>query len=140
MKVIKQSLFESIIERYTDLEEVYFTNKRNLDRHYNKHVLSDEDGPLKMEYMPEEEYNELANTISEAPAGKLNNKAARIIGYVTTSGRKIKYDKNHNLTVVYVDDDVNGHEVIALYKQPLNKFFRKLNTPNTDFSFGGHLS
>ena len=64
------------------IDEVYFT-KDNLDRHHYKHVISDEDGPLQMEYMTPEEHNKLADDLSSSVASKINNKDADIIGYVT---------------------------------------------------------
>ncbi len=81
----------------------------------------------------------MANQLSSAKASRLNDRSANIIGYVTKNGRIVKYDKRTNLVVAYVDDDVQGHEVIALYKQPINKFFRKVNSDNSTFAFGSHL-
>lgn len=123
----------------SDLYEVYFT-KNNLQRHYNKHVISDEDGYLKMEYMSPEEYDALADKLSNAQASRLNDKEADIIGYITKGGRIIKHDKRNNLTVVYVDDDINGHEAIALYKQRTGKFFDRANKKGSETEFGGHIS
>ena len=127
-----------LLETFDDLEEVYFTQK-NGERHYNSHILSDKDGHLKMDYMTYNEYNQLADDLSSSDASKLNDRSAKIIGYVTKSGRIVKHDKETNLTVVYVDDDEKGHEAISLYKQPTSKFFRKLNTPDCDMSFGKNL-
>ena len=120
------------------IEEVYFT-KNNRDKHYDRHVISDEDGPLKMEYITPEEYDMLADELSSATAGKLNDRSARIIGYITKGGRVVKHDKDRQLTVVYVDDDEKGHEAISLYKQPTSKFFFKLNRPDGVMSFGSNL-
>ena len=92
-----------------------------------------------MEEIPIDEYNELANTLSEAPAGHLNDRNATVIGYVTEQGRFIKYDKSNNLVVIYVDDNRLGHETIALYKQPMRKFFNKLNGDDPRFKFKSHL-
>ena len=127
-----------LVETFEDLVEVYFT-PRNRERHYNSHVISDADGPFKMTEMTIEEYDQLADDLSSAPASKLNDRSARIIGYITKSGRTVKHDKETLLTVVYVDDDIKGHEAISLYKQPTGKFFRKLNTPGLDMSFGKNL-
>lgn len=121
-----------------DLEEVFFS-KKNRDIHHYKHVVSDEDGPLKMDYLTPEEYDTLADKLSSADAEKLNNRDAKIIGYITKDGRIVKHDKENNLTVVYVDDDIKGHEVISLYKQPTKKFFIKLNTEGTRMSFGKNI-
>lgn len=134
-----KNYIDVLIENLQDIDEVYFTNKASLDRHYEKHVISDEDGIYKMKYMDKDEYNELANQLSSAKASRLNDRSADIIGYVTKSGRSVKYDKRTNLVVAYVDDDKQGHEAIALYKQPINKFFRKVNGNDVTFAFGSHL-
>ena len=120
------------------IDEVYFT-KDNLDRHHYKHVISDEDGPLQMEYMTPEEYNKLADDLSSSVASKINNKEADIIGYVTKNGRTIKHDRRNKITVVYVDDDIRGHEVIALCKQSTKKFFDRLNRVGSETEFGSHI-
>jgi hypothetical protein len=127
----------TIVEDF-DLEEVYFTTK-NRDIHHHKHVISDEDGKWKMEYMSPEEYNCLADELSSAHAEKLNNKEAKIIGYITKDGRIVKHNRETKMTVVYVDDDERGHEAISLYKQPTGKFFDKLNRPDTKMAFGKNL-
>ena len=120
------------------IDEVYFT-KDNLDRHHYKHVISDEDGPLQMEYMTPEEYNKLADDLSSSVAPQINNKDADIIGYVTKNGRIIKHDRRNKITVVYVDDDIRGHEVISLYKQSTKKFFDRLNRVGSETEFGSHI-
>ena len=120
------------------LDEVYFT-KDNLNRHHYKHVISNEDGPLKMQYMTPEEYNKLADDLSSSHASRINDKNADIIGYITKNGRIIKHDRRNKLTVVYVDDDVRGHEVISLYKQPTKKFFDRLNRTGSETEFGSHI-
>ena len=120
------------------LDEVYFT-KDNLDRHHYKHVISDEYGPLKMEYITPEEYNKLADDLSSSVASKINNREADIIGYVTKNGRTVKHDKRNKITIVYVDDDIKGHEVISLYKQPTKKFFDRLNRAGSETEFGSHI-
>lgn len=120
------------------LDEVYFT-KDNLNRHHYKHVISNEDGPLKMRYMTPEEYDKLADDLSSSHASRINDKNADIIGYITKNGRIIKHDRRNKLTVVYVDDDVRGHEVISLYKQPTKKFFDRLNRTGSETEFGSHI-
>ena len=120
------------------LDEVYFT-KDNLNRHHYKHVISNEDGPLKMQYMTPEEYDKLADDLSSSHASRINDKNAAIIGYITKNGRIIKHDRRNKLTVVYVDDDVRGHEVISLYKQPTKKFFDRLNRTGSETEFGSHI-
>ena len=129
---MKFKLVEEIID------EVFFT-KNNLERHHYKHIISDEDGPWQMEYMTPEEYDNLADKLSSSCASKINDRTAKIIGYVTKSGRIVKHDRENYLTVVYVDDDVKGHEAIALYKQHTKKFFDKLNRPESEMAFGSHI-
>ena len=130
---MKFKLVEDVI-----IDEVYFT-KKNLARHHYKHVISDEDGPLKMEYITPEEYDNLADDLSSSCASKINDREANIIGYVTKSGRIVKHDRENKLTIVYVDDDIKGHEAIALYKQPTKKFFDKLNRAGSEMEFGCHI-
>lgn len=128
----------TIVEEIENLDEVYFTSK-NLLKHYNKHVVSNEDGMLKMDKMTMDDYNQLADTLSSAPAGRINDRSANIIGYVTVNGKSVKHDKKNQLTVIYVDDDIQGHEAISLYKQPLYKFFRMVNDQERPYCFSSHL-
>ena len=121
-----------------DLDEVYFTDK-NLEIHYNRHIISDRDGKLKLPDMTPEEYNNLADELSSADACKINDKEARIIGYVADNGKTVKYDRLTNCVVAYVDDDIKGHEAVSFYKQPIDKFFRKLNDENSPFHFKSHI-
>lgn len=121
-----------------DLDEVYFTDK-NLKVHYDKHIVSDEDGNLKLPYMTPDEYNELTDKLSSAEASRINNKEARIIGYVADNGKTVKYDRLTNYMVAYVDDDVRGHEAVSFYKQPIGKFFKKLNDENSPYHFKSHI-
>lgn len=120
------------------LDEVYFT-KDNLNRHHYKHVISNEDGPLKMQYMTPEAYDKLADDLSSSHASRINDKNADIIGYITKNGRIIKHDRKNKLTVIYVDDDVRGHEAISLYKQSTKKFFDRLNKVGSETEFGSHI-
>ena len=121
-----------------DLDEVYFTDK-NLKAHYNKHVASDIDGNLKLPDMTPDEYNNLADELSSADASRINNKEARIIGYVADNGKIVKYDRLTNYVVAYVDDDIKGHEAVSFYKQPINKFFKKLNDESSPYHFKSHI-
>ena len=121
-----------------DLDEVYFTDK-NLKVHYDKHVSSDKDGDLKLPDMTPDEYNNLADELSSADASKINNKEARIIGYVADNGKIVKYDRLTNYVVAYVDDNVKGHEAVSFYKQPINKFFKKLNDECSPYHFKSHI-
>ena len=120
------------------LEEVFFS-PRNRTAHHYKHVVSDEDGVWKMNYLSEEEYDKLADELSTAKASRLNDRNAKIIGYVTKEGRIVKHDKENQLTIVYVDDDVKGHEAISLYRQSTKKFYYKLNNPDSKMAFGKHI-
>lgn len=120
------------------LDEVYFTD-RNLKAHYNKHVASDIDGNLKLPDMTPDEYNNLADELSSADASRINNKEARIIGYVADNGKIVKYDRLTNYVVAYVDDDIKGHEAVSFYKQPINKFFKKLNDESSPYHFKSHI-
>lgn len=121
------------------LLEYYFKSDDELDMHYNKHVLSDEDGPRKMKFITKDDYNELAHVLSTSPAGNLNQrKDFPIIGYKTASGRFIKYDQNSGLCVIYADDS-RGANIISLYKTNDDKFFNKVNGNNPKYKFGGHL-
>lgn len=127
-----------LVEDIEHLDEVYFTSK-NLIKHYNKHVVSDEDGSLKMDDMSADEYNNLADKLSSSEASKINDKQANIIGYIAANGKSVKHDRLNNLTVVYVDDDIQGHEAISLYKQPSYKFYRMVNDITRSYHFKSHL-
>lgn len=127
-----------LVEDIEHLDEVYFTS-RNLLKHYNKHVVSDEDGLLKMDNMSADEYNNLADMLSSSKASKINDRQASIIGYVAANGKSVKHDRLNNLTVVYVDDDIQGHEAISLYKQPSYKFYRMVNDDTRSYHFKSHL-
>ena len=121
-----------------ELDEVYFTDK-NLKVHYDRHVVSDIDGDLKLPEMTSDEYNNLADELSSAEASKINDREARIIGYVADNGKTVKYDKLTNCVVAYVDDDIKGHEAVSFYKQPISKFFKKLNDETSPFHFKSHI-
>ena len=121
-----------------DLDEVYFTDK-NLKVHYDKHVISDKDGNLKLPNMTTDEYNKLADELSSKEASRINNKEARIIGYVADNGKIVKYDRLTNYVVAYVDDDAKGHEAASFYKQPIYKFFKKLNDKSSPYHFKSHI-
>lgn len=135
------------------LNEVYFSRKvkppkklSNLEYHYCKHVnpdycpeMTDVDPPsVRMPMMSINEYDFLADRLSNQKASKLNDKNANIIGYTTKSGKCVKYQKSTGYMVAYVDDPINGHEAIALYKQPIKKFFSRVNT-HPDYGYGGPL-
>ena len=121
-----------------ELDEVYFTDK-NLKVHYDRHVVSDIDGDLKLPEMTSDEYNNLADELSSAEASKINDRESRIIGYVADNGKTVKYDKLTNYVVAYVDDDIKGHEAVSFYKQPIAKFFKKLNDETSPFHFKSHI-
>lgn len=121
-----------------DLDEVYFTDK-NLKVHYDRHIISDEDGNLKLPDMTPDEYNNLADELSSADASRINNKEARIIGYIAANGKTVKYDRLTNYVVAYVDDDIKGHEAVSFYKQPIYKFFKKLNDESSPYHFKSHI-
>lgn len=129
---------KEILEKYEEskhLWEVLFSSDYNLNKHYNKHVISDEDGQLKMDFMSKDDYNYLADTLSSSHAGKLNNKEATIIGYTTKSGKFIKYDKLNHLLIVYAKDGA-----IALYKQGNKKFWDTVNgNRNPEYAYDGPL-
>ncbi len=144
-----------ILEKYNELnnlDEVYFVppsrvgdtfeKSNNFIRHYYRHVLSDLDNIYKMDYMSPEEYNELANELSEAPYenikigknGELLNKSG-IIGYRAKNGKMGKYNLDNNLLVVYAYDGA-----ISLYKISLQNFIRKVLNSEKDFGYAGPLN
>ena len=124
------------------LTEVYFTDERNLDYHYNKHVISDEDKNWKMKYMSKEEYNKLADWLSSVKnIGDATDREyrGRFVGYISNNGIIVVRDNISNLVVVFVDDVVHGHSAIALYKQSLNKFLRKMNDPTGNYKYVSNI-
>ena len=122
-------LHEQILLEYRDLDEVYFAPEL-LDKHYDKHVVSDEDGIWKMEYMSKEDYDELANYLSEKPAMPVSDISAKTVGYVTVDGTCVKYDKDTKLVVAYTPVFTK-----SLYKQPYHKFIRKMNSDNFKYAY-----
>ena len=121
-----------------DLDEVYFTDK-NLKLHYDKHEISDKDGNIIQPNMTTDEYNKLADELSSKEASRINNKEARIIGYVADNGKIVKYVRLSNYVVAYVDDDAKGHEAVSFYRQPIYKFFKKLNDKSSPYHFKSHI-
>ena len=121
----------------SDIEE-RFTSNASKEKHYARHIISKDDGIWKMPDMSIDEYEQLADTLAETPASKLNDKSADVIGYITKDGRIVKHQKSTNYTVVYVIES-GENLIISLYGQSLSKFYRKLNTPNTDMSFGANI-
>ena len=89
--------------------------------------------------MSADEYEQLANALAETPASKLNDRSADVIGYITKDGRIVKHQKSTDYTVVYADEGTGENLIISFYKQSLSKFYRKLNTPNIDMTFGKNI-
>ena len=122
---------DEIIEKYVSkvINEAHFKDKERLNKHYERHVTSTKDisnyQDLRMPQISIEEYDELADLISRAPAAKLDDdRNNRYIGYTSKSGRYVKYDTKDNYIVAYEGDPVNG-EAVSLYRQPIAKFLRK---------------
>lgn len=148
------NIYEKIFEKYDELkalEEVYFVptpsdpndrNYQNFIHHYYKHVLDTVDGIYKMDYMSPEDYNELANEMSEAPyediklddEGHLLNKHG-IIGYTAKNGKMGKYNLDNNLLVIFGPD-----RSLSLYKMNLNKFVNKVLNSDKSFGYAGPLN
>ena len=140
MTLFKQ--IQIILNKYNfkdDLVEYHFKNKEELYGHYQKHVISDEDGPLKMSYLEPEDYDELAHILSMSKAGNINERDKYdVIGYTTNSGRFVKFNPKSGLCVIYADDSF-GANVISLYRTTVARFFSKVNGSNPNFSFKSHL-
>lgn len=127
-----------IFKLISNIEE-RFTSKTNRKNHYYRHVTSNDDGIWKMPDMSIDEYEQLADTLAETPASKLNDRSADVIGYITKDGRIVKHQKSTGYTVVYVDGGNGENLIISFYKQSLSKFYRKLDTPNIDMTFGKNI-
>lgn len=119
--------------------EERFTSKTNRKNHYYRHVSSNADGIWKMPDMSIDEYEQLADALAETPASKLNDRSADVIGYITKDGRIVKHQKSTGYTVVYTNEGTDENLIISFYKQSLNKFYRKLDTPNIDMTFGKNI-
>ena len=147
---IKEKLEDVVDEEL--LSEVYFVDKEvgealdtihqeaQADKfytHYLKHVVSSADGDARMPNVLPSEYNELANTLSEAPIvkiefdedGNLTNTSGTI-GYVNNVGTFGKYDIDTELLVIY-----NNDRAISLYKMPREKFNKKIIRSTERFGF-----
>lgn len=118
--------------------EERFTSVSNKEKHYYRHIISNDDGIWKMPNMSADEYEQLADALAETPASKLNDRSADVIGYITKDGRIVKHQKSTNYTVVYVIES-GENLIISLYRQSLSKFYHKLNTPNIDMTFGKNI-
>lgn len=95
-----------------ELLEASFTNKVNLDNHYDKHVLKpDEDfnpDDPKFPFMSKEEYNRRAEILSTAVAGDSNDRVSEVIGWVVDdpewpSTREIKIKRNSEFNPDYIE-------------------------------------
>ena len=128
---MKFKLISNIEERFTSI--------LNKEKHYYRHVISNGDGIWKMPYMSADEYEQLADALAETPASKLNDRSADVIGYITKDGRIVKHQKSTGYTVVYADEGTGENLIISFYRQPLSKFYRKLDTPNIDMTFGKNI-
>lgn len=113
---------DEIMAKYDEamhLNEVLFGNQENLKRHYEKHITDAAiDGEIQMKYMSIDDFNELADIISSAPAGSIIKSSKpsenkRVIGYVTKSGNFVKYDTVSGLKVIYRPANQGG--AISLY-------------------------
>lgn len=137
---------------YTEefLNEVTFTNAENLNRHYNDHVLKDGEklDPENPKFPPmtKEEYAKRAKELSEAEAGLSSDRVSHIIGFKIN-----KHAKKHNEDepfrnvkirkrcqfyphdrfceeVIYVDDDIQGREIITYFVGRRGKINRELKS------------
>lgn len=109
------------------LLEATFLNKDNLAAHYDSHVLKvgekfDPKNP-KFPHMSIEEYEKRAIELSEMDAGKSDdtNPKTKVVGFMLNDGRCVKFRKRcpffitdrYCEVVIYVDDEIHGHEVIT---------------------------
>lgn len=129
------------------LLEVTFLNPTNAARHYRNHVLSQYEkfnpNDPKFPSMSLQKYMNKAKDLSEAPSAPYTDTTAPIIGfkikrnedkserYVKVKRHSSYYSKfNFSEIVIFVDDDVRGHEIVSYY---LGKP-KKLNKLLLDYS------
>lgn len=123
------------------LNETLFTNSENLDRHWEKHVLK-QDEPFnsldpKFPNMTKDQYDKFADELSNMTAWTskdINNPDIPVIGFVLKDGRRVKFLKHCRYwvlskfpeEVIYVDDDKKGHETISYMLCKPDKIIREL--------------
>lgn len=122
------------------LLETTFANKRNLEKHYKDHVLEigerfNPDNP-KFPHMSMEQYDFLADELSNEKAGLSTDRdpSTHVIGFVLKDGRSVKFRKRSQFyprerfseLVIYVDDELRGHETISYMLGRPGKIFRML--------------
>ena len=118
------------------IDESYFKDQKNLNDHYDKHILKDFDYDFQMDEMAKEIYNELSNKLSTAYAAPISEAdTQQIIGYVAQNDLIVKFDKESNLCVCY---DPVKDSTISLYKTNYQRFNNKLNSDspqNKEFKY-----
>lgn len=127
------------------LNEATFLNPENLKQHYLSHVMQNKDEKFdpndpKFPPMSMEEYMRRAEELSEEPAGKSDDRVSHVIGFMirdpkTGKPRRCKFRKRSPFykhesrsfpeMVIYVEDDILGHEIISYMVARPGKIFRE---------------
>lgn len=142
MKIIKKQ------SEKTELSETKFHRNAAFDYHFNKHVA--QDWPiyfLERDYellppMTKDEYDNDADLLTKQSVRTSDIDAVdRYVGFVTKSGRIVKYDKNLRELVIYVSNSVEACTVTyyqcngdthARYRRLLDREYEREITPEDD--------
>ena len=142
MKIIKK------LSEKAELSETKFHRNNNFDTHYAKHVASDWTTYFlerKYELLPpmtKDEYDDEADLLTKRQVNTSDLEAAdRYVGFVTESGRIVKYDKNLGALVIYVSNSVEACTVTyfqcngfthARYKRIFDREYEREITTDDD--------
>lgn len=108
--------FKEYWDRLIELEEQAQLEEPNLTDHYEKHIIirGNLGDDLFPENMTKDEYNAACHLLSSTTAKPIGSGKANNQGFITQTGRKIKFkciDKNMHEFVVYVGDDISGKAI-----------------------------
>lgn len=112
-----------MLKIYKDrLDETHFDKNSNFYRHYNDHVAKDyneyftETSDELFEPMTSDEYDNYADTLSKEVVNTSDYRASDdVVGFMSKSGRIIKYRKSLDEIVIYVCKEGNS-KTITYYK------------------------
>lgn len=124
LKLINEGL-ERILNN-TFLDEVLFTDRNNLVKHYIKHIplTPEELRGSKFERMTVDEYEEAADKLSETPAGPARSETHDVVGFISKNRRYIKYKKSTKEYIIYTPNV----GVISYYPLEYESYLRQVDT------------
>lgn len=124
---------KEVLRALDKLEETHFEGP-NLKRHHDAHVAKDfktyfaDETDELFDPISEEEYDIGADNLSKQPVYTSNlDSTDDVIGFVTTTGRIVKYRKSTKELVVYVAERDNNATISYYRAEPASYMRKKRN-------------